>query len=186
MKQYNDAAWAGLDPGTRCFGLALLERLPSGMLWTTTSPTGKVRDTPTAKLRYVDSALIDLGDIDDDAYKLTVIFQRVHAWLSQHRPSQAAIEQPVLGSHGNVTSAATLTRAGGAALAAAGHFRALTAKQLYPATIKTTLTGNQHAGKPEIRDAVRRLFPDIERLDTMYHDEIDAIAIAAAACIRAG
>lgn len=148
----------GIDPGSRHTGFALIvvERLRVIALeagaW---SPV--IRSSRAASL--ADLALL------------------AEQWISDRRPDAAAVE--TVFHFKNARSALILAEARGALLAVLGRL-GVTVFDYPPATVKKTICGIGHANKPQMRNALERTVPglDRERLSTIPVDGIDALALA--------
>ncbi len=118
----------GIDPGTNYMGYGILE------------VDGK-------KLRAVVLGEIDLHKIADPYAKLSHIFERVSALVTEYKPREVALESPFFGS--NIQSMLKLGRAQGVAMAAALS-QQVDVFEYAPTRVKQAITGRGGASKESL------------------------------------
>ena len=65
----------GVDPGTNVLGFAVIEVYQKQM-------------------QLIDIGVITMGHTKDQSYKLKMIYEKIQQIISEHRPSELAIESP--------------------------------------------------------------------------------------------
>jgi len=145
---------AGFDPGSRLFGIGLIEISGS-------------------QFKYVMSEELRFPKVDFNE-KMEILIHRISGIFKDHPVSGAAIEDGFLGK--NVRSMNTLSKVRGVVLATAiAHKMRLSFYS--PREIKTSVTGNGNAGKEQVMKGVRMLL-GIPNLPEIGYDETDALAVA--------
>jgi crossover junction endodeoxyribonuclease RuvC len=144
----------GIDPGTNIMGYGII------------SCTGNK------------SALIGLGTLNlpktmDAMDKLQLIFTETCKLIKEHKPHEAAIEEPFFGK--NVQSMLKLGRAQGMGIAAALSLN-VPIYQYAARKIKQSITGNGNASKEQVAGMLQRLLTMKEL--PQHLDATDGLAVA--------
>lgn len=151
---------AGFDPGSRACGYGIVELA-----------AGRLASTAHGVWRLKGSLLTD---------RLQQLFEQCEELLAKVRPDAAAIEIVVGGP--SITSAVTLSEARGVLLLAAAR-ASIPVFAYAPLAIKKSVTGFGKAGKPQVREMVRRLLPSAS--GPLALDASDALAAAICHCHHA-
>ena len=151
----------GLDPGSRHTGFGLVRRSGS-------------------RLQAVDCGRLSPPPQGELALRLGEIAGGLEALLERHRPDLAAVEKVFHGA--NTRSLIVLAEARGALLATLGR-RGVPVVELAPAEVKSAITGNGRAEKPQVARMVRLLLALGDR--PLAADAADALALALCAAQRA-
>jgi crossover junction endodeoxyribonuclease RuvC len=150
-----DRVVIGVDPGMASAGIAAVAGAPGGrsaVVWATTLRTQP--ETPEAE-------------------RLLALHGAVHAALGEHRPEALAIERLFWGR--NTGSAMGVARASGVVLLAAAE-AGVPVREYAPLEVKLAVTGDGHAGKPQVRRSLERLH-GLRDVPTQP-DAADAVAVA--------
>ena len=151
---------AGFDPGSRACGYGVVELT-----------RGRLQSSVHGVWRLSGSLLTE---------RLARLFEQCEELLARERPDAASIEIVVGGP--SLASAVTLSEARGVLLLAAA--RASVPVFAYePLAIKKSVTGFGKAGKPQVREMVRRLLPSAS--GRLALDASDALAAAICHCHHA-
>ncbi|WP_295392656.1 crossover junction endodeoxyribonuclease RuvC [uncultured Thiodictyon sp.] len=142
----------GIDPGSRNTGFAVI-------------------DTDGHRSRRVVSGCIRVGGEPWPA-RLGLIFDRVVAIVTEHRPHDMAVEQLIFAR--DPAAALKLGQARGAVLCA-GLKGGVTVHEYSPKTVKLAVVGTGAAEKSQVQHMVRVL---LTLPDEPGEDEADALAIA--------
>lgn len=142
----------GLDPGSRITGFGLIE-------WR------------EGQWRHLAHGCIAVPSAEALAVRVRRIFEQLSALVSEHGPSEVAIERVFVNR--NVDSALKLGQARGAALCAVPHGVAVF--EYAPRAIKLALVGSGAAEKRQVAHMVRALLGLEEHLGA---DAADALAVA--------
>ena len=118
----------GIDPGTLVMGYGLIAINKSN-------------------ISLVEMGVLQLAKRQDHAERLELIFRKMEALISAHKPVAVAIEAPFYGK--NVQSMLKLGRAQGVAIAAA-MMGGLQAVEYAPKKIKQSVTGKGSATKEQV------------------------------------
>lgn len=116
---------------------------------------------------------IKLSPRDPMARRLAIIFDRLHAIITEHRPDNVAIEDVFYAL--NVKSALKLGQVRGVAMLAASS-AGLEVAEYSPLSIKSAVVGYGRAEKPQVQHMVTRLLNLSEVPEPA--DAADALAIA--------
>ncbi|MGZ3867092.1 MAG: crossover junction endodeoxyribonuclease RuvC, partial [Bacteroidia bacterium] len=114
-----------------------------------------------------------LSKHEDHAERLHLIFKKMEALISIHKPAAIAIEAPFFGK--NVQSMLKLGRAQGVAMAAGLNFN-IPIFEYSPKKVKQSVTGNGNASKEQVSAMVNQLLQVKEK--AKYFDATDALAVA--------
>lgn len=142
----------GLDPGSHKLGLAVLDG-----------------DGRTCRVVAYATERVPKGAIGS---RLSHIFDVVEAWVREHGPQAAAVEEVFVKD--NVRTALILGQARGAALLALAR-AGLEPHGYAPAQVKLGVAGHGRAGKAEMRQMVRL---QLGLKTTPPEDAADALAVA--------
>lgn len=134
LKQY-DKIIIGIDPGTNVMGYGII---------------GVKAKSP----KVVAMGVVKLDKFESHYLRLSRIYQRVLALVTQYLPDEMAIEAPFFGK--NVQSMLKLGRAQGVAIAAA-LAREVPITEYEPRKIKMAITGNGAASKEQVQEMLRRI-----------------------------
>lgn len=134
LKQF-DKIIIGIDPGTNIMGYGII---------------GIKIKTP----QLVAMGVLKLDKFESHYLRLSRIYQRVLALVTQYLPDEMAIEAPFFGK--NVQSMLKLGRAQGVAIAAA-LAREVPITEYEPRKIKMAITGNGAASKEQVQEMLRRI-----------------------------
>jgi crossover junction endodeoxyribonuclease RuvC len=145
----------GVDPGMAATGLAAVAGGSAGssvVLWATTvrTPAGAPED-----------------------HLLRAVYRAIRHALADHRPEAVAVERLMWGK--NVGSAMSVARASGVVLLAAAEAE-VPVREYAPLEVKLAVAGSGSAGKPQVRQALRRLHRIRDVPDEP--DAADAVAVA--------
>jgi crossover junction endodeoxyribonuclease RuvC len=145
----------GVDPGMAATGLAVVG----------TGPRGRAAIVSATTVRTAAGA--PEGD------RLRVVYRAVRDALTEGRPEALAVERLMWGR--NVGSAMGVARATGVMLLAAADV-GVPVREYAPLEVKMAVAGSGAAGKPQVRQALRRLhgLADVPR----DPDAADAVAVA--------
>lgn len=145
----------GIDPGTGIMGFGVIEADKNG------------------KCRLVDGGVIKTAVKEDDAVRLSVIFDELMDVIAQTKPAEMAIEKLFFAQ--NVTTAMSVAQARGVAIVA-GKQAGLKIAEYTPLQIKQALTGYGRADKKQMQEMVRVILGlrEVPRPD----DCADALACA--------
>lgn len=134
LKQF-DKIIIGIDPGTNVMGYGII---------------GIKAKTP----KVVAMGVVKLDKFESHYLRLSRIYQRVLALVTQYLPDEMAIEAPFFGK--NVQSMLKLGRAQGVAIAAA-LAREVPITEYEPRKIKMAITGNGAASKEQVQEMLKRI-----------------------------
>jgi crossover junction endodeoxyribonuclease RuvC len=152
--QTNPQIILGIDPGTLVMGYGLIS-------------------IDKAKISLVEMGVLQLAKKQDHAERLEMIYRKMEALITLHKPSAVAIEAPFFGK--NVQSMLKLGRAQGVAIAAAmmhGH----SAVEYAPRKVKQSITGKGNATKEQVWQMLQHILKFDE--DPRFMDATDAVAVA--------
>ncbi|MEX2006599.1 MAG: crossover junction endodeoxyribonuclease RuvC [Candidatus Saccharimonadales bacterium] len=146
----------GIDPGTGILGFGVIE-------------------VQNSKLSLVDGGVIRTPVKEDDAVRLSTIYDELSDIIAQTKPTDMAVEKLFFAQ--NVTTAMTVAQARGVVLLC-GRQSGLDIAEYTPLQIKQALTGYGRAEKKQMQEMVRVLLklPEIPKPD----DCADALAAAIA------
>ena len=144
----------GIDPGTLVMGYGLIAINKSN-------------------ISLVEMGVLQLAKRQDHAERLELIFRKMEALISAHKPVAVAIEAPFYGK--NVQSMLKLGRAQGVAIAAA-MMGGLQAVEYAPKKIKQSVTGKGSATKEQVWQLLQHTLKFEE--DPRFMDATDAVAVA--------
>ena len=142
----------GIDPGSRVTGFGLIE-------------------SDGRRSRYLDSGCIRTRDGEFSA-RLGQIFSGVSALVTDHRPTEVAVEQVFMAK--NAASALKLGQARGAAIVALVD-AGLPVFEYSPRSVKQALVGTGGAEKEQVQHMVRMILAIRHDLSL---DASDALAVA--------
>ena len=134
---------------------------------------GVVKLHDDGKLECLDCGAIKLSPRDSMANRLATIFNRLSALISEHKPTQVAIEDVFYAL--NAKSALKLGQVRGVAMLAASSV-GLAVVEYAPLTIKSAVVGYGKAEKIQVQHMVTRLL-DLAEIPEPP-DAADALAIA--------
>ena len=134
---------------------------------------GVVKLHKDGKLECLDCGAIKLSPRDSMANRLATIFNRLSALISEHQPTQVAIEDVFYAL--NAKSALKLGQVRGVAMLAASSV-GLAVVEYAPLTIKSAVVGYGKAEKIQVQHMVTRLLNLAEIPEPP--DAADALAIA--------
>ena len=144
---------AGFDPGSRRFGLAVLQD----------------RDGSITRLHSETIALKpkDIGE------RMSILWNHLQEITQRFDLDASAMEEGFLGP--NARSQNVLAQVRGVVMASMIH-HSVPLSAYAPRTVKQAITGNGNAGKEQVQHMIRRLL----RLDSgeLGNDETDAMAVA--------
>jgi crossover junction endodeoxyribonuclease RuvC len=144
----------GIDPGTLVMGYGLIA-------------------VNKNKVSLVEMGVLQLSKHDDHAERLELIYRKMEALITIHKPIAVAIEAPFFGK--NVQSMLKLGRAQGVAIAAAMK-HGLRAIEYAPRKIKQSITGRGNANKEQVWQMLQHTLGFQE--DVKYMDATDAVGVA--------
>lgn len=144
----------GIDPGTGILGFGIIE-------------------VNKGKFQLVDAGVIRTPVKEDDAVRLSTIFDELSDIIAETKPEQMAVEKLFFSQ--NVTTAMTVAQARGVVLLC-GMQSQLAIGEYTPLQIKQALTGYGKAEKTQVQEMVKIILglKDIPRPD----DCADALAVA--------
>ncbi len=122
----------GVDPGTVNLGFSVVDG--------------------EEEMRVVDCGVVNVSSRVPMERRLSALYERLGQIITEHRPSEAAIEDPFIGH--NVRSAFAIGRAQAIAILAAAN-QGLSIYYYSPATIKQQITGYGQSDKRQIQEMVR-------------------------------
>ena len=125
----------GIDPGTGILGFGIIE-------------------ASSGKTQLVDAGVIRTPVKEDDAVRLSTIFDELSDIIADTKPTEMAVEKLFFAQ--NVTTAMTVAQARGVVLLA-GQQAGLKITEYTPLQIKQTLTGYGRADKKQMQEMVRIL-----------------------------
>ncbi len=125
------------------------------------------------KVSLVEMGVLQLSKHDDHAERLELIYRKMEALITIHKPIAVAIEAPFFGK--NVQSMLKLGRAQGVAIAAAMK-HGLRAIEYAPRKIKQSITGRGNANKEQVWQMLQHTLGFQE--DVKYMDATDAVGVA--------
>ncbi len=146
--------FAGFDPGSRIFGIGLIEKEGS-------------------KFRYIMSEELKFPKVEFNT-RMEILINNITRIFKDYNISESAIEDGFLGK--NVSSMNTLSKVRGVVLAVAIQ-NSMELGFYSPREIKIAVTGNGNAGKDQVRKGVQMLL-GIKNLPEIGYDESDALAVA--------
>jgi len=153
----------GLDPGSIRTGYGLVDK-----------------DGP--RLRLVEAGVLPCPRAAPLADRLTRLAGGLAALVERSAPATVALETPFHHRvHGNSRSLIVLAQARGALLSVLGG-RGLEVREYSPAEVKSAVTGDGRAGKPQVARMVRLLL-SLDG-DPLGADAADAVAVAICAAKR--
>jgi crossover junction endodeoxyribonuclease RuvC len=155
----------GIDPGLRITGYGLVSITPPG---------GRVQLQEAGVLRMKSK-----GDL---ATRLLELFEHLAALMDETAPDRVAVEQ-LYAHYKHPRTAILMGHARGVILLAASQ-RGLPVTNLASTLVKRTITGNGHAGKPQVQRSVAMLCKLSKPPEPP--DVADAIAIAWTMATRMG
>mgnify|MGYP003615791398 CR=1 FL=1 len=144
----------GVDPGTNVLGFAVIEVYQKQM-------------------QLIDIGVITMGHTKDQSYKLKMIYEKIQQIISEHRPSELAIESPFYAK--NPQSMLKLGRAQGVAMASA-MMQGLFVTEYSPKKIKQSITGNGNAAKEQVAAMLCTILK--QDVSGKFLDATDALAAA--------
>ncbi|MBS0358580.1 MAG: crossover junction endodeoxyribonuclease RuvC [Proteobacteria bacterium] len=142
----------GIDPGSRITGYGVIQS--EGM-----------------EHRYITCGSLKLPTTSIDE-RLRVIFNSIHAIMSEFKPNEAAIEQVFM--HQNPGAALKLGQARGAAIVAIAHHN-ISVAEYSARQIKQSVVGYGAAAKDQVQHMIRCL---LNLKKTPEPDAADALAVA--------
>ncbi len=144
----------GIDPGTGILGFGIIE-------------------ANKGKFQLVDAGVIRTPVKEDDAVRLSTIFDELSDIIAETKPEEMAVEKLFFAQ--NVTTAMTVAQARGVVLLC-GMQSQLKIGEYTPLQIKQALTGYGRADKKQIQEMVRVILglKDVPQPD----DCADALAVA--------
>jgi crossover junction endodeoxyribonuclease RuvC len=144
----------GIDPGTGILGFGVIEY-------------------GGGKSKLVDAGVIRTPVKEDDAIRLSTIFDELSDIVAQTKPQEMAVEKLFFAQ--NVTTAMTVAQARGVVLLA-GMQAGLKIAEYTPLQVKQALTGYGRAEKKQVQEMVRVLLglKEVPQPD----DCADALAVA--------
>jgi crossover junction endodeoxyribonuclease RuvC len=145
----------GVDPGMAATGLAVVAA----------AAVGRVRVLSASTVRTAAGAA--------EEARLRAVYHGVRRALGEHRPEAVAVERLMWGR--NVGSAMSVARASGVVLLAAAE-AGVPVREYAPLEVKLAVAGSGSAGKPQVRQALRRLHGLADLPDDP--DAADAVAVA--------
>jgi len=122
----------GVDPGTVSLGFSVVDA--------------------EEEMRVVDCGVVNVSSRVPMERRLRHIYETLGKLIAEHRPDEAAIEDPFIGH--NVRSAFAIGRAQAVAILAAAE-QGLPIYYYSPATIKQQITGYGQSDKRQIQEMVR-------------------------------
>jgi crossover junction endodeoxyribonuclease RuvC len=146
--------YIGVDPGTNFLGYAVIE-------------------IEGQKITPIEIGVVTMTHMDEQAQKLKKIFQRLTEVITEHKPSEMAVEAPFFGK--NVQSMLKLGRAQGVAIAA-GMVGGLEVTEYSPKKIKQSVTGKGASTKEQVAAMLETILN--KKLDEHTLDATDALAAA--------
>lgn len=146
----------GIDPGTGILGFGVIE-------------------ADNGKVQLVDAGVIRTPVKQDDAIRLTTIYEELTDIISANSPKVMSVEKLFFAQ--NVTTAMTVAQARGVVLLC-GQQAGLTIFEYTPLQIKQALTGYGRADKKQMQEMVRVLL----KLNEAPKPDDCADALAAAIC----
>ncbi len=144
----------GIDPGSRRAGYGLLE-------------------IQGQKVRYLTSGVLRYDRINKFIDRISPIYESCQELREKLEFDEIAFESLIYAK--NPTSLIKLAQARGAMLAAFAKQYQGKIFEYAPNLVKTTVSGDGHAGKESIQRGLAMIFG---RMDFSTHDESDALAVA--------
>lgn len=144
----------GIDPGTLVMGYGLIAINKN-------------------KVSLVEMGVLQLAKNKDHSERLELIYRKMEALITIHKPVSVAIEAPFFGK--NVQSMLKLGRAQGVAIAAS-MMHGLQATEYAPRKIKQSITGRGNATKEQVWEMLQHILKFKE--DVRFMDATDAVAVA--------
>jgi crossover junction endodeoxyribonuclease RuvC len=144
----------GIDPGTRCVGIGVVDRIGNRLVpvFHDVVAPGRMKGDLPARLKR--------------------IHEGIRAAIRETGPDEVALEEAFYGK--SVQSALRIGEGRGVALLAAA-LEGKPVAQYPPATIKKAVTGNGNAGKEQVGRMVRVI---LGLDDSVSEDAADALAVA--------
>ena len=145
----------GVDPGTRCTGIGIIDRTDN-------------------QLKFVHSEIISTKNYEKLEEKLIIIFTRISEIIEAFSPEIAAIER--IFHSVNPRSSLLLGHARGVTMLTAKLFN-LDIHEYAPNEVKSAVVGVGRASKEQVGSMVQVLL-NIDRGFILKEDESDALAVA--------
>lgn len=108
--------------------------------------------------------------------RAVILYDEVHSLLERHKPDLVVYETPPVGGGRMIRPESSLMAA--TVLRVASAKLSLPTKMVGAQTAKKRLVGNGNAKKPEVREAIKKLDPNVMLIKPMNEGIFDAIALA--------